>query len=69
MKRGDAIIRRILKKLNRSLVLQESIAKEIVRDLVALSRHTTNRIAAHKAHLTMAKKAAGKLPVYKLKGV
>jgi hypothetical protein len=30
----------------------------IILDLLKLSRHTQNRIAAHKAHVTMAKKKA-----------
>lgn len=44
----------------------EKHAGQMMELVGELKTHTKNRIAAHKAHLTMAKK---RLPVYKLKGV
>lgn len=54
MKKDEQITKRIARKLVRIADLQD----EIFQDVLALSRHSKNRIAAHKAHVTMAKKAA-----------
>jgi len=52
MTKGERITARIVRKLTRI----DALRMEIIRDVMALNIHSKNRIAAHKAHLTMAKR-------------
>jgi hypothetical protein len=55
-------------KIRRKAALINVTLLGLLDDVVLLRSHTKNRIAAHKAHVTMAKKNA-KLPVVKIPGI
>jgi len=45
----------IISRLEKRVASMHGLMEGLLSDVLALSDHTKNRIAAHKAHLTMAK--------------